>query len=157
MNTVLDEVGSILGLDNLQVGAGGVCRILFDEHLIIDIETHELDEYMVIHSVVAKLADEPSVETYQALLAANMQAMDSYGLCFCADLESREVVLSSRFCMKTSSTDDFIDLLQEFVNYLEIWLNKLQNSELDSTVESTAKQLEQHSILEPLQGNGLRL
>lgn len=157
INTVIKELGQTLGLESLSLSDNGVCRLVFDEHLTVDIESDEMGEYVRLHGVVAQLAESPSMDIYEALLVANMQVRETSGSYFGIDAQAREVVLFSNVDMSDATSHDFILILEEFVNYFEIWLKKLNNSEVEETMQPRDTAVVESKSEEQSQAFGLRL
>lgn len=122
MNTkiLISELGGRLGLDGLDFNHEGVCRLVFDENLVIDLETVG-DESLNIYSAVCRVPDGKRESLYELLLAANMTGKISGNGFFAVDFSTQEVLLQTSYHAYDADVQRFVDMLESFLNDVEHW------------------------------------
>ena len=148
IKSVLKELGNQVGIHELKLDNNGACRLVFDEKMIVDIESDELSENVRFYSVVAMLASEPSVSIYEKLLSANLSGLSGGANYFGIDSAAREIVLFSNLDMESIDHTRFSKRLEVFVNDLEHWVEKYQRGGLnEEEIEINADTSEVQGIM----------
>lgn len=137
INVILEELGRNMGLSKVALDHNGVCRLVFDKVLVVDIEATK-DDFVYLHAVVGQIPHQQKQELYQALLEANLFGKGTGSASFGIDVPRNEILLYRRFYMDRTDYKDFVDGLEQFVNILELWMKKLdmQDYGLEPTAEA---------------------
>lgn len=125
---VLRELGNQMGLPNLKLDENKVCRLIFDKKFTIDIEASEDLKTVHIYSALCTIPPSNKEPLYEALLEANLFGRGTGGAAFGVDLEMGEVLLSSSLQdMDRVDYQDFVNVLESFVNHVEAWTEKIDS------------------------------
>jgi len=135
VDDLLLEFGRRSGLGALARNRDGVCRLIFDGGLIVDIEAQDQEPDLHMTATVGALAPDASAGLLRALLAANLMGKDSGGAALALDLTRDEVVLHQQLPLDDLSFAVFERTLQTFLNQIERCRNLLD--EATSTASST--------------------
>ncbi|MES2596736.1 MAG: type III secretion system chaperone [Verrucomicrobiota bacterium] len=122
----LTELGRQMGMADLALNDSGLCRVVFDQSLVVDFE--EMDEGRTLHisSTIASLDDDTHGELYfQTMLSANLLGVATGGACFSIAEEDSEVIFERRLEMISLDFTGFSQAVESFVNHLEGWKEKL--------------------------------
>ena len=134
----LAELGHQMGV-NVTLNEEGVCRLVFDERFLVDIEASPDQDAVHLYSVLCPIPPDDKERFYERLLEANLFGGDTGGAWFALDRAHGEVVLNRTVSMANTDYREFADALEGFVNHLEAWDDKLAHGELsESTEEFTA-------------------
>lgn len=134
----LAELGHQMGV-NVTLNEEGVCRLVFDERFLVDIEASPDQDAVHLYSVLCPIPPDDKERFYERLLEANLFGGDTGGAWFALDSAHGEVVLNRTVSMANTDYREFADALEGFVNHLEAWDDKLAHGELsESTEEFTA-------------------
>ena len=127
LTSLLAEFGSETGLGECPMDEEGVCRLVFDGDLVVDVEQEDIEEGQagfVLYSAVGLLpADDPKV--LRRLLGANLFARGTNDAVLALDEQLDEVVLFRRCEPEQMDYAAFVSVLTDFVNQLEYWREDL--------------------------------
>ena len=131
------DIDNLLGMFGQQLGVGaltfdenGVCRLVFDGKFDMDIESADDGVALYVYAVVGQVPAGNRETVYAELLSANLFGAGTGGATFAIDRERNEIVLSR--CFRADATDFhvFVNEVESFVNYLELWADRLQAGEV---------------------------
>lgn len=126
INHVLAELGNRVGLDGLALDDRGLCRLVFDQHLIVDLEADPDGHTVHLHGIVAPLPPEGREALYEQLLDANLADSSTGGAHFALDRQRGEILLERALDMDRHDYQDLVNVLESLVNHLESWQERLQ-------------------------------
>ncbi len=119
-----------MDLDNIGPDENNGCRLIFDENLEVDIEKSTEEDSFWMHAVVSRISLENKASFYETLLEANLFGMGTGNAYFGLDLNREEILLFTKISLKNLDYHTFEKNIEEFVNRLEYWKDKLENGEL---------------------------
>ena len=126
---VLKELGNQMGLPNLKLDENKVCRLIFDKKFTIDIEASEDLKTVHIYSALCIIPPRDKETLYESLLEANLFGRGTGGAAFGVDIEMGEILLSQKLVMEKLDYQDFVNVLESFVNHVEAWTEKIDTGE----------------------------
>lgn len=129
IESVLTELGNQMGLPNLKLDDNKVCRLVFDKKFTIDIEASEDLKTVHIYSALCIIPPRDKENLYESLLEANLFGRGTGGAAFGVDLEMGEILLSRTIEMERTDYQDFVNILESFVNHVEAWTEKIDTGE----------------------------
>jgi hypothetical protein len=119
IDELLREFGSRSGLGVLSRNGEGVCRLIFNGGLIVDIEAPDRDPDLHLTATVGPLAPRASASLLRALLSANLMTRESGGAALALDLNRDEVVLHRQLPAEGLDYAAFERSLDSFLSHLE--------------------------------------
>jgi hypothetical protein len=129
----LMEFGSRTGLGRLVRNGDGVCRLVFDGALAVDVELRDGD---ACFSGVVGPGETLGPGTMRIMLAANLLGDETGGAALGIDESDETVVLSRRLIMEGLTYLAFENALGSFVDAMQVWRSRL--GELDDEAEAVA-------------------
>lgn len=149
---VLKELGLQMGLDNLKLDENRVCRLVFDKEFAVDIEASEDEKIVHIYAKVVSAPPEKREEFYALLLEANLFGKGTGGAMFALDQTQNDVYLCRALSMESTDYQDFVNVLETFVNHLEAWVKKIDSGSLSR--EGSAASTSSDVDFSPSSGHG---
>lgn len=137
---ILKELGGQMGLPNLKLDSNKVCRLIFDKKYTVDIEASEDLKTVHIYSALCIIPPEGREKLYEVLLEANLFGRGTGGAAFGLDLELGEILLSRTLIMEKTDYQDFVNILESFVNHVEAWTDKIDKGDLSKHHKDEEKQ-----------------
>lgn len=123
---LLSELGSSIGLGNLQPDESGACRLVFNGQLSIDLETdNESGQSLVMHTVVGRLPPEERRAFCLKLLGGNYLSHNTRGAVLGLAPTTEEVVLHRRLSMQSCDTEMLANELVTLVSTAQKWMSRL--------------------------------
>lgn len=129
IEALLLELGNQMGLPNLKLDNNKVCRLIFDKKFTVDIEASEDLRIVHLYSALCIIPPRDKENLYEALLEANLFGRGTGGASFGVDLEMGEILLSRTLEMEKTDYQDFVNVLESFVNHVEAWTEKIDKGE----------------------------
>jgi hypothetical protein len=127
VDDLLREFGARSGLGPLARNNDGICRLIFDGGLVVDIEAADGDPDLHLTAVVSPLRPDAGGALLRDLLAANL-AKESCGAALALDVTRDELVLCRQLPVETLSYPVFERTLDAFLNHIERCRAYLNNS-----------------------------
>lgn len=123
---LVEQFGQDSGLGQLKLNQDGLCRLVFDDKLFVDIE--KTSKNFVIHSVVGKnppVQQDEQLEYMEMLLQANSpdHAVGDIHLGF--DIKADEVLIFQNFAGVDVDFDYFKSCMNEFITQTGKWRSRL--------------------------------
>ncbi|HAO32696.1 MAG TPA: hypothetical protein DCQ84_07070 [Candidatus Competibacteraceae bacterium] len=131
----LAELGQQMGLP-ITLNEQGVCRLVFDQRFTVDIEASADRDTVHLYSVLCPIPPEDRESFYERLLEANLFGGGTGGAWFAVDALHNEVLLNRALTMANTDYQDFVGILESFVNHLESWEGKIDSGELNRPAEA---------------------
>ena len=119
VDELLREFGSRSGLGSLARNREGVCRLVFNGGLIVDIEAQDRAPDLHITATVGPLSLDASTGLLRSLLAANLMIRENGGAALALDLNRDEIVLHRQLPLEGLGYAVFERNLEAFLNHLE--------------------------------------
>lgn len=138
IESLLTELGNQMGLPNLKLDENKVCRLIFDKKFTVDIEASEDLKIVHIYSALCTIPPRDKENLYESLLEANLFGRGTGGASFGVDIEMGEILLSRTIEMEKVDYQDFVNVLESFVNHVEAWTEKIDKGEYSRDRRSTA-------------------
>lgn len=114
---------------DLTLNAQGVCQFTIDGGLLINIEESKLEQRLHLY---AEIASVPAVERetfYAGLLSAQLFGQEiGEGCSFGLDESSESILLCRSISSANQEPEDFIQAVEEFINWAEHWQQKLSGN-----------------------------
>lgn len=131
IESILTELGNQMGLPNLKLDANKVCRLIFDKKFTVDIEASEDLKIVHLYSALCTIPPSDKETLYESLLEANLFGRGTGGAAFGVDTEPgrEEILLSRTVVMEKTDYQDFVNILESFVNHVEAWTDKIDKGE----------------------------
>lgn len=126
---ILKELGNQMGLPNLKLDDNKVCRLIFDKKYTVDIEASEDEKIVHVYSAMCIIPPEDREPMYEALLEANLFGRGTGGAAFGVDKEMGEILLSQTLVLDKTDYQDFVNVLESFVNHVEAWTDKIEKGD----------------------------
>lgn len=145
IRSIIEGLGKQLNISKLSLNASGVCRLVIDERLVIDIEADEINENVRLVSVIGSISEKQESGFYEELLYANFSGIQGSENIFGADHVAHEVIMFSRLDMSETDQKIFGERLESFINDVEYWLNKYEKGDICAVRASSS----QHNIPNP--------
>ncbi len=126
IDDILSELGKAMGLGDIGLDENRVLRLVFDDRHVVDMEATEDYKTLHIYSVLSSVPEDGKLELYEALLYANLFGQETGGATLCVDPSAKEVLLCTRCEMEKTDYQDFVNLLENFLNHVEHWKDKIE-------------------------------
>jgi hypothetical protein len=126
---LLSALGARMGLPDLQLDESRSCQLLFDGHLAVDIEA-PVDQggIVFLHSTVGIVRPEGREALFQQLLEANLFGRGTGGAVLSVDGQRYEILLHRSLQTRQIDFSDFVDALEQFIQYASHWMERLAQS-----------------------------
>ncbi len=134
-----------MGLPNLKLDENKVCRLIFDKKFTVDIEASEDEKNVHIYSAICIIPPVDKETLYETLLEANLFGRGTGGSSFGVDLELGEILLSRSVEMEKVDYQDFVNVLEAFVNHIEAWTEKIDSKDYNKNKSSSSSSKESSS------------
>jgi len=132
INAILAELGGQIGLEGLKLDENGVCRLVFDDVLVVDIESSDNGELVNLHAQVCEIPSEGREELYKLALEESLFGLGTGGASFGLDSQRGELLLWRSVATDKIDYQDFVNIMESFVNHLELWMQKVQGADFSS-------------------------
>lgn len=119
VNDLLAEFGRKAGLGVLALDDKGLCRLSFDDTLIVDLEEDEGAGVLHIYATVGAIPAAGKEMVYATLLSANLFGTETGGATLAIDRLRGEIVLCRSVQPDHLDPTAFEGILESFVNTLE--------------------------------------
>jgi hypothetical protein len=123
VDEILAEFGQKTGLGNLKLNEDGLCRLVFDSSLIVDVE--RTASGFVLHSVVGQIPSTEKTQFFEMLLQANgpdhVVGQTAIGI----DTNLNEALLYQNFTDMNVSYEFFEKSLDTFLGQIGKWKARL--------------------------------
>lgn len=114
-----------LGLPNLHFDSNGCASLSVDGHIAIHFERDAATDTIHLYSCLAKLPAAGRENLYLRLLEANLLGTQTAGATLAVNSATQEVVLCRQIAPHGLEVQDFLALVQAFVDATEHWTQLL--------------------------------
>lgn len=121
---LIHEIGQRLNLPNLTL-QDGVCRLVFDRTLIIDLEDDGAGN-LCLHSVLTSLTAPGRDALLAPLLSAHLFGLETDGACFGLHPQTDELYLFRVLPIAALDAATAMDVLERFTHQVENWRRKIE-------------------------------
>lgn len=130
MNAVnlLSELGTLMGISDLQFDAQGCARLVFDGAVTLNLEHEAGSSRLQIYSVIGKVPLENREHVFQILLEGNLFGAETGGAVLAVDPLEREIVLFRTLEGEGITGAAFAEVVGSFVDAVEDWTGRLATS-----------------------------
>ena len=151
LNDLLAELGKNMGIPSLKLDENNVCRLVFDKKMTVDMEASSDGKKGYIYSVVCPIPIETveKEKLFDALMEANLFGHGTGGSTFAADITAKEILFCRTLEIDKVNFTEFANVLEVFLNNLEIWLDKIKQgsySETNARAETSASSSEKEDL-----------
>lgn len=147
IHAILSQLGDQMGLSQLKLDENRVCRLVFDQRLTVDIEASDDEKIVYIYALAGQMPPEGKEAIMANLLEANLFGKGTGGSSFALDHNHQEIYLCRILSVEALHYQDFVNILEGFVNHLEAWMDKIDRGDLGSTSSSSVDdEIEEHSM-----------
>jgi len=129
LDALLVELGRRLGVESLGLDEHGVCRLVFDKKLVVDLEPTDDRKHLHVTAVVGVVPPDAGPQFFRKLLAASFVGQETGGAAFAVDELNGEIVLWQRVALDALDIVGFTQDLDEFVNRLDLWIGRLESAD----------------------------
>ena len=137
IHSILTQLGQQMGLPQLKLDENNVCRLVFDQRLVVDIEATDNNKVIHFYALVGELPPENKEDFMANLLEANLFGKGTGGSAFALDHNHQEIYLCRLLLIDSLAYQDFVNILETFVNHLEAWMDKIEKGDVGATSKST--------------------
>ena len=138
LSELLEKFGKSSGLDVCNLDDEGVCRLVFDGNLTVDIEQGEDKATCLMYGLAGPLPPEPEA-LMRRMLGANLFVSDTGDAVVGLDNTLDQIIILLRCQLTHMEYDEFERILTGFIDQLEYWIESLSpdsESEMDTGVEA---------------------
>jgi hypothetical protein len=121
---LVQELGHRLNLTGLTLH-DGVCRLVFDQSLPIDLEDDGLGN-LCFHAIIGSLPHEGREAMLTALLSAHLFGLETDGAVFGLHPKTDELYLFRSLAVDTLTVDHALDVLERFTHQAESWTERIK-------------------------------
>ncbi len=104
--------------------ANGVCRLIFDGSLAIDLEDDGAGR-LTLHSVIATLPGEGRETVMATLLSAHLFGLETDGAVFGLHPQTHDIYLFRTLASESLEVDLVYGALEGFVHQVEVWRDRM--------------------------------
>lgn len=119
------ELGQRLNLTNLTL-TDGVCRLVFDRTLPIDIEDDGAGN-LCFHTIIASLPHDNREPLMRALLSAHLFGLETDGAAFGVHPKTDEIYLFRLLPVENLEVETALTALERFTHHAESWRRRVES------------------------------
>lgn len=131
-NSLLSELGTLMGVGGLQFDEQGCARLVFDGAITLNLEHEAGSSRLQIYSVLGKVPLEDREHVYQLLLEGNLFGAETGGAVLAIDGLEREIVLFRTLEGDGITGPAFAEVVGHFVDAAEDWTARLAGASMTS-------------------------
>lgn len=125
LTALLNELATRMGLDGLCLDSNGICRLVFDKTIVVDLEPSPDNTRLHIVATLGQVPADASAQWLRSLLVAGFMGQETGGAHVALDPLNDEVVLCQRLALDGLEITRFVPELEAFVNHAQTWMRKL--------------------------------
>lgn len=129
-NTLLSELGTLMGVSGLQFDDQGCARLVFDGATTLNLEHEAGSSRLQIYSVLGKVPLEDREHVYRLLLEGNLFGAETGGAALAIDGLENEIVLFRTLEGDGITGAAFADVVGHFVDAAEDWTARLAGASM---------------------------
>jgi hypothetical protein len=136
IHAILSQLGEQMGLPQLKLDENRVCRLIFDQRLTVDIEASDDEKIVYLYAVAGKLPPEGKEAVMANILEANLFGKGTGGATFALDHNHHEIYMCRILSVEAVPYQEFVNILEGFVNHLEAWMDKIDRGDVGQSASS---------------------
>jgi hypothetical protein len=121
--------GKEVGLPDLRLNEDSICSLNFDSKINVDIVFRKEQDQCIFASKIGVIPLENKEVFFKELLKANAFGIETAGASLGIDEENNSIVFSYIFITQSFVYDLFKTVLNNFVDLVEKWMQKLEDLE----------------------------
>jgi hypothetical protein len=125
---LLNDLGLIMGLSGLAFNDEGCARLVFDDGLVLNLESDADTGQLQIYSDLGPLPSKNRENFFLMLLEGNIFQAETHGATLAVDAVQQQVVLCRALTPDDLSLQSFSNIIEAFVNAVAQWRAKLDGS-----------------------------
>ncbi len=125
LNALLGELGEKIKLNDLELDKNRMCRLIFDDKFVVDIEALPDEQTFFMYGVVGRVPTEEKEAFYEKLLEGNLFGKETGDASLGVDPQQGEVILFQKLNAEKLEYIEFEKHLEQFLNYMEFWSKEL--------------------------------
>lgn len=126
LDDLVAEFGTRTGLGTLRLNGEGVCRLVFDGELTVDVESGASGREFTLSATLGSLDPEAGRAVLMKLLDANLMGRGTNGAALALDVITDEVVLCRTLPLDGLTYGAFEAALEGFVQAAERWTDEIE-------------------------------
>ncbi|HSI85271.1 MAG: type III secretion system chaperone [Candidatus Methylacidiphilales bacterium] len=127
---LLSELGSHMGMNQLRPNEHGICRLVFDQKLKVDLEPSEDGKSLLVYTKVGEIPHGAASGFYRMLLDASLFGRGTGGGATLAlDGDAGEVFLQAILPLDKLDAIVLSSTLEDFLNTAETWVSHFEANE----------------------------
>lgn len=144
VDEILKQLGSELGLGQLALNDEGLCQLIVDDVIEIDLEAPPGDHAFYLSTAIGPYPESGRAAAYAELLAANVSGQIASRGFFALDDEDARVVLCRRFDGRDLDYGRFKRTLEAFIDDARRWRGRA----LEETLGTGEAAASMHELLQ---------
>jgi hypothetical protein len=144
-NQLLKSLGIAMGLPDLQFDKNGCTRMLFDGKTAVSIEHDPDAEALQIYSILGPIPSQEKEAIFQQLLVGNLFCTQTLGATLAIDTAHHEIILCRNINTNNMSSDNFANIIEQFVATAEAWELKLNGPQQDSATAQSSNSIDMNT------------
>lgn len=150
LNELLSQAGVDMGLGPIRLNADGLCRLIFSQTIIVDIEqANDEPGTALIYATVGIVPPEAREGLLLHLLEANLFGQGTGRATLAVDPARSEILLFRRFDLERLEYAEFIRDLESFVNLAGSWIEKLATARPTPSQSASESPAAMNGIITP--------
>lgn len=127
LNALLESLAAQIGLPQLSLDNNGVCRLVFDAKLTLDLEPADNGATVYLYAVIGNAPLTAPGELFSSLLSANYFCRETGSAFFSYDTDSGDILLQQKFLLDGLTPPVFLAQFEQFVATAESWLARIDD------------------------------
>ena len=130
INNIFMQFGQNLGLGNLSLDENGLLSLVFDDHLMVELQLSVETGVLFFVSPLSAMPEKEGaarLRFLEQMLHAPLTEGNLAGAFFCLDPESEEILLMRALDASSLTTQNLESDMERFVNALDFWSSKTKN------------------------------
>ncbi len=145
--SLLTEFSEAYNLSNLNLTEPNICRLSFDTKIKVALSLKEDEDTLVFFSEIIAVPKNKLHEAYLLLLRANMFWIGTAGATLGFNPEKHMATLGRQERIANLDLPAFEKILQDFVNTVEYWQNRLTQLNENDPTEGPSTDIEPMGLL----------
>lgn len=123
-NSLLSDFGNTIGIPDLQADSSGICMLAFDDIEVV-IQHIQDGDILLLYGYLGPIPPDNQASLFEFLLSANSFFRDTGGSTIGIDKITNAIGLHIAYPIVALDNQSFENLLENFVNLAESWIDKI--------------------------------
>ncbi len=132
INSLLNDFGKNLGIEDLSFDDNNYCCLFFDD-FVINLELTNEGDILYFYANVGEIPSSGKENFYEMLLQANFLFSQTNGASLGISKQGNFVLLSYQIITSGLDLNKFTNIVENFVNTVELWSKKIDKFDLGDT------------------------